>query len=302
MKVRIGIGLGTRTRLNTTDLGDVAVHMDARGIDSIWMSERVNSVAPDPVVALSYIAGRTTSLKLGTSVMVLPGRNPVIAAAQLASLATLSRGRLLPAVGLGAVDPAEQAAFGVRRGERARMFDEALAIMRQCWSGDTVQHTGEHYQVDGVRVGPVPERLEVWLGGIADSELRRVGRFGDGWLPSFITPADAERGRRAIESVTRAEGRSIDDDHYGVLIPFSQGTVPEPLLDTLAKRRPDLDDPRMLVPSSWPALRELIAAFVDLGTTKFVVLPVDEPSDADGWSTLVDTIADEVVILERDDA
>ena len=302
MKVRIGLGLGTRTRFNTGELGDLAMDMDARGVDSIWLSERINSQAPDPLMALGYIAGRTQSLKLGTSVMVLPGRNPVIAATQLASLATLSGGRLLPAIGLGAVDPAEQAAFGVRRGERAAMFDEALHVMRQCWTGDEVNHVGTHYRVEGVRVGPVPERLEVWLGGIADSELRRVGRFGDGWLPSFITPSDAQRGRQMIEEATAREGRQIDEDHYGVLIPFSLGSVPAALLDALARRRPDLDDPTVLVPDGWEQLRTLITEFVDVGTTKFVILPVEEPSDVDGWSHMLASVADEVLVMERDDA
>ena len=68
--------------------------------------------------------------------------------------------------------------------------------------------------------------IDVWLGGIAPSELRRVGRLGDGWLPSFVTPDDAARGREVIEKTLAEHGRTIDDDHYGALIPYAFGDGP----------------------------------------------------------------------------
>lgn len=283
MKVRVGFGLGTRTRLHDATFGVVVDELERLGFDSVWMSERITGEAPDPLVAMAYGAGRTTNLKFGTSVMVLPGRNPVVLAKELATLARMSSGRLLPAFGLGAVDPLEQQAFGVTREERAAHFDESLAVMRACWTGEPVVHHGHRYHYDGIRVLPAPGRLDVWLGGIAPSELRRVGRSGDGWLPSFVTPADAERGRAVIEQVATEHGRSIEDDHYGVLIPYAFGPPPDRLLEVLARRRPDLDDPAELVPTSWDDLVAAIGRFVAVGTTKFVVLPVDEPADADAW-------------------
>lgn len=164
--------------------------LEELGFDSLWMSERIGSIAPDPLMALAVAAGRTKKLKLGTSVLVLPGRNPVVLAKELASLDVLSKGRLLPAVGLGAAEAAEHRAFGVERTERGRRHDEALALMRACWTGEVISHSGEFYPVTDVQVLPRPVKgdLEVWLGGIAPSELRRVGRVGDGWLPSFCSP------------------------------------------------------------------------------------------------------------------
>lgn len=294
MKVRIGFGLGTRTSLHDPTYGLVVDELERLGFDSLWLSERIGGEAPDPLVAMAYGAGRTTKLKFGTSVMVLPGRNPVVLAKELATLATMSGGRLLPAFGLGAVDPLEQQAFGVDRRERAAWFDESMAVLRACWSGEPVVHDGTRYHYDGIRVLPVPRRLDVWLGGIAPSELRRVGRLGDGWLPSFVTPAEAAAGRGTIEQVCREHDRSIEDDHYGVLIPYATGTVPEALLAGLAKRRPDLEDPGVLVPDGWDALAALISSFVDVGTTKFVVLPVDEPRDATGW---MDHLAEAAEVL-----
>ena len=300
MKVRIGVGLGVRTELNGPEFLTVVDELERLNFDSLWLSERINGSAPDPLIASAAAIGRTTNLKLGTSVLVLPGRNPVIAAKEIASLAAMSGGRFLPAFGLGAVDPVEQRAFGVQRGERAKMFNEMLQIMRACWTGESCSFSGEHYEVHDIRVGPVPNRLDVWLGGIAESELKRVGRFGDGWLPSFVTPQDAEQGRSVIERVLNDYDREIEDDHYGVLIPYATGPVPEALLANLAKRRPNLDDPSQLVPSSWEQLCALIEQFISVGTTKFVVLPMTEPTTVDGWVEHLGELASVVLPLERE--
>ncbi len=298
MKVRIGYGLGTSTPLHDPTFGVVVDALERLDFDSLWLSERISGAAPDPLVAMAYGAGRTTDLKFGTSVMVLPGRNPVVLAKELATLATMSGGRLLPAFGLGAVDPVEQQAFGVERTERARMFDEMLTVLRLCWTGEEFSHHGTRYRYDGIRVLPAPKRMDVWLGGIAPSELRRVGRMADGWLPSFVTPADAAAGRSVIEGVCAEFDREIEDDHYGVLVPYSFGPVPERLQRLLAKRRPDLDDVSQLVPTTWDELTRMIRRFVDVGTTKFVVLPLHEPGDAEGWVSHLTEAADVLLPLE----
>jgi probable F420-dependent oxidoreductase len=207
--------------------------------------QRIGGDAPDPLVGMAFAAGRTKRLKFGMSVMVLPGRNPIVLAKELATLDRLSDGRLLPAFGLGVADPHEQQAFGVERGARAKLFDEAMVVLRGAWAEGLLTHHGEHFQYDGLRVLPKPRQshLDVWLGGNAPSELRRVARLADGWLPSFITPADAERGREVIEAGLVEHDRSIDDDHYGALISYTLGPVPESVVEVLAKRRPDLADP-----------------------------------------------------------
>ncbi|MFM2071478.1 MAG: hypothetical protein RLZZ623_1741 [Actinomycetota bacterium] len=285
MKVRIGFGLGVRTRLNDTGFATVVDALERLRFDSLWLSERLGGDAPDPLVAMSFAAGRTTKLKFGMSVMVLPGRNPVVLAKELATLDRLSQGRLLPAFGLGVADAKEQQAFGVQRSERAAWFDESIAVLRACWTGEPFTHHGERFHYDDLRVAPAPsqQHLDVWLGGIAPSELRRVGRLADGWLPSFVTPDDAARGREAIGVSLAEHGRTIDDDHYGVLIPYAHGPVPDALLAGLAKRRPDLADPTVLVPKGWDGLMKTIDAFVAIGTTKFVVLPLVEPRTPDDW-------------------
>ena len=283
--VRIGYAFGTRTRLNDEGFATVVDALERLGFDSLWLSERIGGDAPDPLVGMAFAAGRTKRLKFGMSVMVLPGRNPIVLAKELATLDRLSGGRLLPAFGLGVADPHEQQAFGVERAARAKLFDEAMLVLRGAWAEGSLTHHGEHFDYEDLRVLPKPmqSHLDVWLGGNAPSELRRVARLADGWLPSFVTPADAERGRETIESGLIEHGRTIDVDHYGALIPYSLGPVPSSVLDVLAKRRPDLADPTILVPQGWDALMKTIDAFVDVGTTKFVILPIVEPATPDLW-------------------
>ena len=116
MKIRVGFGLGTRSFTNDHSPFDpFGDSLEQRGFDSLWLSERLGGECPDPVVGLAYAAGRTTKMKFGFSVMVLPGRNLAVLAKELASLDRLSNGRLLPAFGLGVADVHEQVAFGVER-------------------------------------------------------------------------------------------------------------------------------------------------------------------------------------------
>jgi probable F420-dependent oxidoreductase len=283
MKVRVGYGLGTSTGLNDERFGAVVDALETLGWDSLWVSERIGGAAPDPTVAMAYAAGRTKRLKFGMSVMVLPGRNPVIVATQLATLDRLSGGRLLPAFGLGAANPAEQQAFGVAREDRAGWFNEALPLIRRMWSEDSIDHDGKRFQYTNLRVEPKPRQtpLEVWLGGIAPSELKRVGRLADGWLPSFITPEEAGASRVIVEQVAAEHGREIEAEHFGALIAYSMTALPDRTVENMRARRPDID-PRDIVPVGFVAIRERVEQFIEQGFSKFVVLPIVEPDNLVG--------------------
>jgi probable F420-dependent oxidoreductase len=297
VKVRVGFGLGTRSFTNRPETFDPFVDaLERLGFDSLWLSERITGDAPDPVVGMAYAAGRTTRLKFGTSVLVLPGRNPVVLAKALASLDRLSNGRLLPAFGLGVVDPREQQAFGVTRKERAPIFDEALPLMRRLWQEDVVDHHGGHFHLDAASVLPKPAQrpLEVWLGGQAPSELRRVGRLGDGWLPSFCDAEDVRTGKVAIEEAAEAAGRAIDPEHWGALVAYRRGPLPDALAAFIAKRRPD-GDPDDLVPEGTDGLRRRLEELIDVGASKFVPLLLGEPPD---WDEELEDVATAVLPLQ----
>lgn len=300
MKVRIGYGFGVRSNVNDDSFARVVDTLERLRFDSLWLSERMSGPAPDPLVAMAFAAGRTTRLKFGMSVMVLPGRNPVVLAKELATLDRLSSGRLLPAFGLGVADSREQQAFGVRREDRSKIFDEALAVVRACWTQQSITYHGNFFDYDDLRVEPKPLQSppEVWLGGIAPSELKRVGRLADGWLPSFVTPDDAARGRAIVEQTAHDHGRSIDPEHFGVLIPYATSPLPPVLIEGLRSRRPDLEDATRLVAQEWAHLIDLIGQFVDVGFSKFVAVPLTEPESIVEWEDHLCLAAQHLLPLE----
>jgi len=295
VKVRVGYGLGNLRPLDGERLGALAEALERHGYDSLWLSERVSGPAPDPVLALTFAAARTTRIKLGTSVSVLPGRSPALVAKEWATLDVLSGGRALPAFGLGIVHPVEQQAFGVARGDRAAIFDEALPLLRRLWAEDAVDHSGTWFRYEAMTVLPKPtHRLDVWLGGRAASELRRVGRLGDGWLASFTTPRQCADARIEIERVAAAAGRAIDPEHFGVMVLYTHDELPPQFRDVLAARNPNAN-PDDLVARGWPELRSLCERYVDVGFSKLVLVPLSEPKD---WDAELATGAGEVLTLQ----
>ena len=282
MKVRIGYGVGIQGLADGgARFAELVDTLEGLGFDSIWCSERATGPIPDPMVSLAFAAGRTRRLKLGTSVQVLPGRNPVLLAKQWASLDRLSGGRTLPAFGLGVVEPLEQQAFGVTREERAPWFDEALPLIRRLWTEAVVDHHGPRFHYDAVSIGtrPVQQPPDVWLGGRSPGELRRVGRLADGWLPSFCTPAQVAEDRQIVEQAAADAGRAIDAEHFGAMVFYARDAIPEPYASAMAARRGvDLGD---VVVLGLPALRARLEQFITVGFSKLVLVPLQE---ADSWA------------------
>jgi probable F420-dependent oxidoreductase len=281
VKVRIGYGLGNLRPLSGDALGALAEGLEGHGFDSLWLSERISGPAPDPVLALTYAAARTRRIKLGTSVSVLPGRSPALVAKEWATLDVLSGGRALPAFGLGIAHPVEQQAFGVDRRDRAAIFDEALPLIRRLWTESTVDHDGRWFHYEQMSVLPKPAHpLDVWLGGRAPSELRRVGRLGDGWLASFSSPQQCKDARVAIEDAADAEGRTIDPEHFGVMVLYTHDEIPPAFADVITARNPEaaIDD---LVARDWAAVRALCERYISVGFSKLVLVPLSEPRDWD---------------------
>ena len=300
MKIRIGFGLGTRS--SATDpktLGKLTASLEEFGFDSLWFSERVSGTGLDPVVARSWIAAKTEKLKFGPSVMVLPGRNPVLLAKSFASLDRISNGRVLPAFGLGAVNLAEHQAFGLERKDRSPWFDEALPLMRRLWEEDSVSHSGQRFQLTDVRVKPKPiqKPLDIWLGGIAPSELKRVGRLGDGWLPSFCTPNDIAEAIPKIDHHSISANREvIDREHFGALIIYTaDGSIPDQIVQAVQSRRPELKAEDIIVHDR-KELSTRIQEFIAVGASKFILTPYVEPED---WEQELSCLAEETLHLQN---
>jgi probable F420-dependent oxidoreductase len=261
VKVRFGVGLGANSAPD--QLAGIVDHLEAGGVDSLWFSELVYTPSVDPMVGMAYALARTTRLKVGTSVAVLPGRHPVLVAKQLASLAALAPKRVLPAFGLRSAIPAERELFVVPDGERAAVFDESLRVLRVALTDES----------SGYDIAPKPSPpLDIWVGGSSPAAYRRIGALADGWLGSFLTPDEARVGREAIERAAEQAGRQIEPDHFGISLAVTDGELSPELAAVARSRRPDVD-PGDLIAAGWDRLHRQLDAYVDAGLTKFVIRP-----------------------------
>src|SRR5207247_4943571 len=274
MKIRIGVGSAGAS--STPDaLAELVTGLDDLGFDSLWLSEVLTAPVLDPVVGLSWAAASNPRLKLGTT-MLLPGRHVLRLAKQLASLDVLCKGRLLVTLVPGLTYAPEREAIGVDVKRRGALIDEALPLLRRLWAGETVNHEGAAGNFKDVKLFPLPvqQPLEVWLGGNVPAALERCGRLSDGWLPSLCTPEEAKAGRVVIDEAAAKAGRSISSEHFGMSIGYAIAPIDPVTARTMAARRPRSLE---LTPVGWPALREKIERFIDVGFSKFVVRPIVAP-------------------------
>jgi probable F420-dependent oxidoreductase len=287
MKVRIGVSLGPA---GIPDRFAAAVDLlEQTGVDSLWLPENVYTPLVEPFTGMAFALARTGRLKVGSGISVLPGRHPVLVAKQLASLAGLAPARVLPVFGLQPVQPAERVLFPVPGGQRAAVFDESLTLLRLLLTSETVSFEGSFFTVSGASVGTLPAKpLDIWLGGSAPGGLRRVGRLADGWLGSLLTPAEAGAAIGVIQQAAADAGRAVDPDHFGLSLPIAFDGVPDALLASVRRRRPDAD-PGTLIASGWAGARSMIERYVEVGLSKFVVRPAAAPASfgwfADGFVT-----------------
>ena len=212
--MKIGIHLGNNgASANASSLATLAARAEELGFDSVWVSDHVaiptaiTSTYPygppgsfnpeatknfwEPFAVLAFVAGMTTRIELGTSVIVLPQRPPLLIAKQWATLDALSGGRAILGVGAGWMrEEFEALGFGHQFDRRGVATDEAIKIMRAAWSAaGAIEHHGEAYQFGPVLMEPKPARpggIPIWVGGHGKRSIRRAAELGDGWQPLRI--------------------------------------------------------------------------------------------------------------------
>jgi probable F420-dependent oxidoreductase len=275
MKIRIGVGIGGAAAASGA-LDELVTGLDDLGFDSLWLSEVLTGPVFDPVVGLAWAAASNPRLKIGTT-MLLPGRNVLRLAKQLASLDVLSNGRLLVTLVPGLTYAPEREAIGVEPKRRGAVIDEALPLLRRLWAGETVTYEGPAGTFRDVKLWPLPiqKPLEVWLGGTVPAALERCGRLSDGWLPSQCTPEEAAAGRVVIDEAAAKAGRSISAEHFGVSLGYARAPIDPAMAKAMTARRPRSVE---LTPVGLPALRGVIERFIAVGFSKFVVRPIVAPT------------------------
>jgi probable F420-dependent oxidoreductase len=229
-------------------LATFAHHAEQLGFDSLWASDHVVFPAAlaqvfggrllDPLTTLAFVAPATRKVKLGTSVLVVPYRDPLALAKTLASLDVLSEGRVIAGVASGWLE-AEFQALGLTFADRGRQTDEYLSIVQQALNGaePTLEHRGAYRTISDVVFAPKPVQrpLPLWVGGNSRQAIRRAARVGSMWHPVRTAPAEIVAGRKILERALLKMGRPRDAVGISVRVPlwFSEsltGTTGEPPL------------------------------------------------------------------------
>lgn len=209
----------------------MALAAEAAGFDSLWTVEHVvvpagyesaypysesgkmpgteTAPIPDPLIWLSYLAAATSTIKLATGVMILPQRNPVVLAKEVATLDYLSRGRMVLGIGVGWLEE-EFDAIGVPFNERGRRTDEYAAALRALWTQEQASFDGDFFQFENCiqEPSPVDGTVPIHVGGHTDFAARRAGRLGDGFFPAT---GGADELADLFETVKRAAGEADRD-------------------------------------------------------------------------------------------
>lgn len=198
-------------KISAVELLQIAELCEAEGFDSVWATDHV--IMPvelrepygqvlEPLTTLSVIAGRTNKLKLGTSIIILPQRNPILVAKQAATLDVYSKGRVILGFGAGWAEK-EYAFLNADFGARGRVFDESIRLMKALWKEEMVNFDGKFFHVkDGLFMPkPVNGEIPVWIGGNGRTAVNRAIRLGDGWHP--VGPS-MEAFRAGVERITGA--------------------------------------------------------------------------------------------------
>jgi probable F420-dependent oxidoreductase len=187
----------------------LAKHCEQLGLHSLWVNDRLVYDNFEPLVALAAAAGATRKIKLGTSVLLLPYRRPVLLAKTLATIDFIAQGRLTLGVGIGNRESdydAVEVPFE-RRGARGL---ECIQLMRRLWQEDSVSFKGNFFRAQNVSLGPKPpggRSIPIWMGGSAESVLKRVALHADGYFCSTSALADFAAIWDKIASYAKAGGR-----------------------------------------------------------------------------------------------
>ena len=245
----------------------------------------------EPLAMLGYLACATTRIALGTSVLVLPYRNPLVTAKTLATIDLLAKGRVILGVGTGWLREEFEALQSPPFEQRGRVTDEYVAIMRLAWTTDPVAFSGRHYTVADVHALPKPPRpggVPIWVGGHTEAAVRRAGRLGDGWHPiglrppAMLLPNEYAASVKILQVAARAARRDPAAITLSLRVPME--------VRSRATRAPAGDRP-MFQGTADQVLAD-IRRYADLGVTHFVFDPTTQELPA--VLANMDRFADEV--------
>ena len=236
---------------------DLAVRAEELGYESVWASEHVFNVSYvydrignrpyyEPLTMLTYVAANTTSIGLGTSVLVLPYHNPIRLAKVAATLDVLSKGRLMLGVGVGVIEE-ELEAMGSPFADRGAISDEAIAVMKELWTKEDPSFQGKYHRFSGMKFTPKPVQkphIPIVIGGTSRAAIRRAARSGTTWHPTALAPEALAEGMDYLKEQAVKAGRDPSEISVSVSAAigsthnhnrYSLGEEPEEILERSQK-------------------------------------------------------------------
>ena len=236
---------------------DLAARCEDLGFDSVWASEHVFNVSYvydrigdkpyyEPLTVLTYVAAKTSTIGLGTSVLVLPYHNPIRLAKVAATLDVLSGGRVMLGVGVGVIEE-ELEAMGSPFAERGAITDETIAIMKELWTKEDPSYLGKYHSFSGMKFTPKPVQkphIPIIIGGTSKAAIRRAARSGAAWHPTALSPEVLAQGMEYLKEQVVTAGRDPSEVEVSVSAAigsthnhnrYSLGEDPEEVLERAQK-------------------------------------------------------------------
>lgn len=269
-----GINFGVAGDVNS--MIHIAKAAEASGLESVWTGEHVvlpdPRVAPspsdpqtpllDPAVALSHIAAHTSRLRLGTGVIILPQRNPLVLAKELASVDVVSQGRLIFGLGAGYLEP-EFRALGAPFEDRGAVTDEAIAAIKAMWTMEKPAYKGRFFSFEGIDAQPRPVQKPhppIVVGGMSRSGAKRAARYGNGWY-GFLT--DPESTAQSVEWIRGYIAAGVRPDELGEV--EISVTPPMRLTTAVVDKYAEIGVHRLIPMSNATSLGEVLRLVDDIG-------------------------------------
>ncbi len=214
--MRLGVHIGYwGLGLTREDQLEIVRAAETLGYDSVWTAEAYGS---DSATILGWIAGQTTTIKIGSAIFQMPGRSPAMTAMTAATLDQLSDGRML--LGIGSSGPqVSEGWHGVRFAHQLARTREYVAIVRKALARERLEYAGEHFELplpDGpgkalkLTISPVQDSIPIYLAAIGPKNTALAGEIADGWIPTLLSPELLPQLRKNLEEGAAAAGRSLD--------------------------------------------------------------------------------------------
>lgn len=283
--MKFGICLPIRLKASASDNIDIAVKAQELGFDSLWVSDHIvmpekhrgmfSEIFYEPFTLLSYISAVTSTISLGTSVIILPYRNPLVIAKQIATLDVLSGGRVMFGVGPGWMKE-EFETLGVRFKERGKMTDEYIKAIRELWQSESPLFEGEFCSFSDIKFEPKPlqdPNPPILIAGSSKFALKRAAILGDGWQPTWVSPQDVSQGISTIKLLADKAGRDLEGFTYSVrnrIKIFGNSKAKENYI----KDQPQ-DAPFSLL-GTVDEITELVSSYRDFGVSHIVFDPATD--------------------------